>query len=77
MNKWAVVETGHHNELFVVAPIRLREHRCGVAGCNKGNRKICAHETANYANCGGNHATNSPQYTSRHKADIEARQKKS
>ena len=52
----------------------MEEHCCGVAGCIKGKGKICAHVTAKSANCGGNHTANSPRCTSRHKADLEARQ---
>ena len=55
---------------------KVEEHRCGVAGCNKGKGKICAHVTAKCANRRGNHTANFPQCTSRHKADMQARQEK-
>ncbi len=57
-------------------PHKMEEHCCGVTGCIKGKGKICAHVTAKCANYGGNHTANSPQCTSRHKADLEARQRK-
>ena len=56
-------------------PHKMEEHCYGVIGFRKGKGKICAHMTAKCANCGGNHTANSPRCTSRHKADLEARQR--
>ena len=55
---------------------KIKDHQCGVAECQKGKKKICVHVTPKYANCMGTHATNSPRYISRHKAEINAREKK-
>ena len=62
--------------IICTGPHKVEEHSCGVAGCNKGKGKICVHVDVKCANCGGNHTANSPRYTSRHKADIEAKKEK-
>lgn len=75
MNKWKVVEIDQQNVLFVPVHIKLKS-RCGVVGCKKSNGKICVNVIVIYTNCGGNHLTNSPRYTSRLKVDIKAWKKK-
>lgn len=62
--------------IICTGPYKVKKHRCGIAGCNKEKGKICAHVTAKCANCGENYTANSPQCTSRHKTDIEARKRK-
>lgn len=52
---------------------KVENHRCGVVGCTKGVGKVCVHVMLKCANCGENHAANSPRCSSRHKADIKAR----
>lgn len=49
---------------------KVEEHYCGVAGCNKGKRKICAYVIVQDANCERRHSANSNQCTQRHKAEI-------
>ena len=62
--------------LICAGPHKVENHQCGVAGCNKGKGKICAHITPKCANCGGTHVANSPRCASRHQADIKARKEK-
>ncbi len=57
-------------------PHKIKDHRCRVTGCNKGAGKVCVHVTVQCANCGDGHSANSNQCTLRHKAEKEARRKK-
>lgn len=59
--------------IICAGPHKMEEHQCGVNGCNRGSRKICAHVEVKCANCGGNHPANSNRCTSRQKAEIDAR----
>ena len=62
--------------IIYTGPHKVEEHSCRVEGYKKGRGKICIHVVVKCVNCGGNHTTNSPRCTSRHKADIEARKEK-
>ena len=62
--------------IICAGPHKIEDHQCGVAGCQKGKRKICVHVTSKYANCIGAHAANSSQCISRHMAEISARKEK-
>lgn len=57
-------------------PHKVEDHRCGVLGCKKGAGKVCVHVTVQCANCGGSHFASSSRCTLRHKAEIDARKKK-
>lgn len=37
---------------------QVNRHQCGVSGCSKGMRKLCAHVVTRCANCQGNHQAN-------------------
>lgn len=63
--------------IICAGPHKMDEHQCGVNGCNKGSRKICAHVVVKCANYGSNHLANSNQCTSRHKVEIDAQKQKS
>ena len=63
--------------VICAGPHKMDEHQCGVNGCNKGSRKICAHVVVKCANCDGSHPANSSQCASRQKAEIDARKQKS
>ena len=55
---------------------KLKDHCCGVAGCNKEKGKICVHVTAICANYGRAYVANFPCCGSRHKAEIDAKKGK-
>lgn len=57
-------------------PQEIEEYQCGVVGCRKRNGRICTHITVVCANCDRNHTTNSLQYASRHRANVEALKEK-
>lgn len=62
--------------IICIGPHKIEKHSCGIAGYNKGKRKIYVHIAIKCANYGENHTVNSPRCTSRYKVDIEARKKK-
>ena len=62
--------------VICAGPHKIKDHRCGVSGCNKGAGKVYVHVTVQCANYGGGHSANSNQCTLRHKAEKEARRKK-
>ena len=55
---------------------KIKDHQCGVAGCQKVKAKICIHVTPKCANCIGAHAANFQHCTLRHKAEINAKKEK-
>lgn len=66
----------HEKCLICVGHHKVENHQCGIEGCNKGKRKICAHISLKCANSGRAHVANSPRYTLRHQTDIKARKEK-
>ena len=62
--------------VICAGPHKIKDHRYRVTGCNKQAGKVCVHLTVQCANCGGGHFANSNQCASRHKAEKEARRKK-
>ena len=57
-------------------PQEIEEYQCGIVDYRKRNEKICTHITVVCANCDRNYTTNSPQYASRHRANVEALKEK-
>lgn len=62
--------------IICIGPYKIEEHSCGIAGYNKGKRKIYVHIAIKCANYRENHTVNSSRYTSRYKVDIKTRKKK-
>ena len=62
--------------VICAGPHKIEDHRYGVTGCNKGAGKVCIHITVQCANCGGGHSANSSRCTLRHKAEVDARRRK-
>ena len=57
-------------------PHKVEDHHCGVSGCHKRSCIICVHVKVQCPNCGGSHPADSNRCTLRHKAEIDARKKK-
>ena len=62
--------------VIYAGPHKVKDHQCGVTGCHKRKGKVCIHVMVQCANCGGGHFANLNRCTLRHKAEIDARKKK-
>ena len=62
--------------VICAGPHKVEDHQCGVSGCHKKPGKSCVHVKVQCANCGGSHPADSNRCNLRHKAEIDARRKK-